>query len=113
MESEVGSALGKTGPLSCLLYREGQEYDLAGLTAVSGNLSFSIRGAVSIIKEELMMEIAKHGEKWMCLECWKKIVAKPGEAPSFPTLRMICDECGGQKVLVTNVRADMLSQSSR
>jgi hypothetical protein len=44
--------------------------------------------------------------KWMRLECWKRIVAKPGETPPFPTLRMICDECGSQKVLVTNVRTD-------
>jgi hypothetical protein len=44
--------------------------------------------------------------KWLCLECWKRIVAKPGETPPFPTLRMICDECGAQKVLVTPVRTD-------
>jgi Zn finger protein HypA/HybF involved in hydrogenase expression len=80
---------------------------------MNGILSFSLRGEVSIIKEERMMEIAKHGEKWMCLECWKKLVAKPGEPLPFPTLRMICDECGAQKVLVTNVRADLLSHSSR
>ena len=60
-----------------------------------------------------MMEITKPGEKWMCLECWKKIVAKPGEPPPFPTLRMICDECGAQKVLVTSVSAVMLNQSSQ
>jgi DNA-directed RNA polymerase subunit RPC12/RpoP len=54
-----------------------------------------------------MMGIATrtHSEaKWLCLECWKRVVAKPGETPPFPTLRMICDECGGQKVLVTPVR---------
>jgi hypothetical protein len=46
-----------------------------------------------------------HSEaKWLCLECWKRVVAKPGETPPFPTLRMICDECGAQKVLVTPVR---------
>jgi len=70
-------------------------------------------GAVSIIEEELMMEIVTHDEKWICPECWKKVLAKPGEPPPFPTLRMICDECGAQKVLVTHVRADMLSQSSQ
>ena len=52
-------------------------------------------------------------EKWICLDCWKKMVAKPGETPPFPTRRMICDECGAQKVLVTPVRADVLSHSSR
>jgi hypothetical protein len=55
------------------------------------------------------MGIAKHTRsdgKWMYLECWKRIVAKPGETPPVPTLRMICDECGVQKVLVTNVRTD-------
>ena len=29
------------------------------------------------------------------------------------TIRMICDECGAQKVLVTNVSTDILSHSSR
>jgi DNA-directed RNA polymerase subunit RPC12/RpoP len=38
--------------------------------------------------------------KWICLECWKKLVAKPGERPPVPTVRLICDECGAQKVLV-------------
>ena len=54
-----------------------------------------------------MMGIATHTHseaKWLCLECWKRVVAKPGETPPFPTLRMICDECGAQKVLVTPVR---------
>ena len=60
-----------------------------------------------------MMEIAKHDEKWICLECWKKLVAKPGDTPPFPSMRMICDECGAQKVLVTNVRADILYHSSK
>ena len=47
-----------------------------------------------------MVENATH-EKWICLECWKRMVAKPGQAPPFPSMRMICDECGAQKVLVT------------
>lgn len=60
-----------------------------------------------------MMEIAKHDEKWICLECWKKLVAKPGDTPPFPSMRMICDECGAPKVLVTNVRAEILYHSSK
>ena len=59
-----------------------------------------------------MMEIAKHDEKWICLECWKKLVAKPGDTPPFPSMRMICDECGARKV-VTNVRADTLYHSAK
>ena len=69
-------------------------------------------GVVSIIKEELMMGIAKH-EKWICLECWKRLVARPGETPPFPSKRMLCDECGAKKVLVTNVSSDILSHSTR
>ncbi len=52
-------------------------------------------------------------EKLICLECWKKMVAKPGETPPFPTRRMICDECGAQKILVTPVRAELLNHSRR
>jgi hypothetical protein len=71
-------------------------------------------GVVSILKEELMMEqFTKHNEKWICLECWKKLVAKPGDTPPFPSMRMICDECGARKVLVTNVRAEILYHSSK
>jgi len=52
-------------------------------------------------------QIHKKEVRWMCLECWKMIIAKPGqETPPFPTLRMICDECGAQKVLVTPVKMD-------
>jgi DNA-directed RNA polymerase subunit RPC12/RpoP len=59
-----------------------------------------------------MMKVEKH-EKWICLECWKRMVAKPGEPPPFPTMRMICEECGALKVLVTHVSTDMLSPSTR
>lgn len=59
-----------------------------------------------------MMENAKY-EEWICLECWKRLVAKPGEAPPFPRMRMICEECGAEKVPVTKVSSDMLSHSSR
>ena len=59
-----------------------------------------------------MMENTKQ-EKLICLDCWRRMVAKVGETPPFPTMRMICDECGAQKVLVTPVRADILSHSSR
>ena len=73
-----------------------------------------MNSVVSILKEELMMEqLAKHNEKWICLECWKKLVAKPGDTPPFPSKRMICDECGARKVLVTNVRAEILYHSSK
>ena len=57
-----------------------------------------------------MMAIAKHARndvKWMCLECWKRIVGKTGETPPFPTLRMTCEECGAHGALVTNVRIDL------
>jgi hypothetical protein len=59
-----------------------------------------------------MMESTKH-EKWICLECWRRMVAKPGETPPFPSVRMICDECGAQKVLVTQVSTSTLTHSSR
>ena len=59
-----------------------------------------------------MMEITKH-DKWICLECWKRLVAKPGETPPFPSKRMIRDECGARKVLVANVSSDTLSHSTR
>jgi hypothetical protein len=69
--------------------------------------------AVSIIiKEDLMMENAKQ-EKWVCLPCWKRMVAKPGETPPFPNMRMICDECGAEKVLVIKVSSDILSHCLR
>ena len=58
-----------------------------------------------------MME-HKH-DNWICLACWKRLFAKPGETPPFPSKIMICDECGAKKVLVTNVSADMVSHSSR
>jgi hypothetical protein len=58
-----------------------------------------------------MMEV--QNEKWVCTECWKIMVAKPGETPPFPTLRTICDECGAQKVLCTKVSSEKLSHSSR
>ena len=51
-------------------------------------------------------------DKWICFECWKRMVAKPGEKPPFPSLRLICDECGA-KGLVIKVSAHMLSHSSR
>ena len=57
-----------------------------------------------------MMKIEK--EKWLCLDCRKRMMAKPGEKPPFPSMRLICDECGA-KGLVTNVKTDMLTQSSR
>jgi Zn finger protein HypA/HybF involved in hydrogenase expression len=44
--------------------------------------------------------------RWMCLECWERIVAKPGQPLPFPTLNMKCEECGAQKVHVTPVRTD-------
>ena len=66
----------------------------------------------AILKEELMHH-PKQNEKWLCSECWKKLVANPGETPPFPSMRMICDECGAQKVLVTNVKTDTLSHASR
>ncbi len=48
-----------------------------------------------------------HNEvQWMCLECWERIVANPGQPLPFPTLRMNCDECGAQKVHATPVRMD-------
>lgn len=52
-------------------------------------------------------------EKWLCLECWKRMVAKPGESPPFPSMRMICDECGAEKVLVIKVNASKLGHSLR
>jgi hypothetical protein len=58
-----------------------------------------------------MMEVER--EKWLCLECWKRKVAKPGETPPYPNMRMIFDECGAQKVLVIKVSSDRLSHSSR
>ena len=45
-----------------------------------------------------MMEITKH-DKCICLECWKRLVAKPGETPPFPSKRMIFDECGEGRFL--------------
>ena len=84
----------------------------SGLTPARIDLSINCVTAASIIKEDLMMENTQQA-KWLCLDCWKRMVAKPGEKPPFPTLRMICDECGAQKVLVTPVRTDMLSHSSR
>ena len=44
--------------------------------------------------------------RWMCLECWERIVAKPGQTLPFPTLKMKCDECGAQNVHATPVRTD-------
>jgi len=61
-------------------------------------------------KEDLMMNVEK--EKWLCLDCWKRIIAKPGEKPPFPTIRLICDECG-KTDRVTKVTSDVLSHSSR
>lgn len=58
-----------------------------------------------------MMEAEE--EKLLCLECWKRMVAKPGEIPPFPSMRMICDECGAQKVLVIKVNSSKLGHSSR
>ncbi len=58
-----------------------------------------------------MMEAEQ--EKWLCLECWKRMVAKPGESPPFPSMRMICDECGAEKVLVIKVNASKLGHSLR
>lgn len=58
-----------------------------------------------------MMEAEQ--EKWLCLECWKRMVAKPGESPPFPSMRMICDECGAEKVLVIKVNANKLGHSLR
>jgi hypothetical protein len=40
-------------------------------------------------------------------------VAKPGETPPYPNMRMIFDECGARKVLVIKVSSDRLSHSSR
>jgi DNA-directed RNA polymerase subunit RPC12/RpoP len=58
-----------------------------------------------------MMEV--QNEKWVCSECWKIVVAKPDETPPIPNLRMICDECGAQKVLCTKVSTEKMSDSSR
>ena len=58
-----------------------------------------------------MMEAEQ--EKWLCLECWKRMIAKPGENPPFPSMRMICDECGAAKVLVIKVNASKLGHSLR
>ena len=50
------------------------------------------------------MAIQIHKEvRWMCLECWERIVAKPGQPLPFPTLTMTCDECGVQQVHATPV----------
>jgi DNA-directed RNA polymerase subunit RPC12/RpoP len=65
------------------------------------------------LSKEEEMNYPKQNEKWMCLECWKKLVAAPGESPPFPSMRMICEECGAKKVLVTNVKTDQLIHSSR
>jgi len=44
--------------------------------------------------------------KWICLGCWKRLVAKPGETPPVLSLKGTCAECGTEKVPVTNVRKD-------
>ena len=44
--------------------------------------------------------------KWMCLRCWEDLEKKPGEIPPTMYLNGPCEECGTEKVPVTNVRKD-------
>lgn len=66
-----------TGPLLCLFKAPSAWLDCYEWKLILMNTD-------AIIKEELMMNHPKQNEKWMCLECWQKLVAKSGETPPFP-----------------------------
>jgi hypothetical protein len=39
--------------------------------------------------------------KWLCLPCWKRLVADPGATPPAMPLKGICDECRAKYVPVS------------
>ncbi len=82
---------------------EPEVWDRGGFTSTKINLFIIDERHIQSSKEDLMMEAEQ--EKLLCLECWNRRVAKPGEIPPFPSVRLICDECGARKVLVVKVNS--------